>query len=565
MRVTELEITNFRSFDSEERICFSTSQIALVGSNNSGKSTVLTALAWVLGSSAPYQIGRRVERDDYFNPAKPIVIGVTLGGVDARDKARLMSLATNKNQRGALSKKNDPTIILTLMLPPFEISDAEVGEKADAARASLAVSMWGFPVHRGQTQVRNSLIQLVDVSSYRRPDDDLNASRWTPYGQLMKSVLETAPQYRELQKLLLEINSKVQEAFADQKDALLSGAQVVSYLDDIGFQLTKENNPTELLRNLQILVTEDGRTLNLDRLGTGTQSAVIIGMLELVLRAKSSESRVFAIEEPDAFIHPHGIRHLAELLRRIGQNPNTQVVLSTHSPTLLATLSPGDLVRIEKQEGRSVVFQSPGTLTDPEFARLLDQDNAEMFFARRVVLVEGPTERFLLPPLSRMVLHKGTTLDFDRRRISVVEMGGKTGVINFLRLLDEFRIDTRVILDRDFLGDPNCAKLVAYLRSKGKEIDDSSQSALGKDLWRAGICVLRKGEVENYIPEGDAATVSGRSLPEVQEMILPRASQGFKKLFGLSKPMYARQLANFYVRSGTVPQDLERLIVSVAT
>jgi putative ATP-dependent endonuclease of OLD family len=415
--------------------------------------------------------------------------------------------------------------------------------------------------------MRGSLVQLVRVSSHRRPEDDLSASRWTPYGQLMKSVLESSAQYQDLKKLLSEINGKVSEAFAEQKAALLSGAQVVSYVDDIDFQLTKANNPVELLRNLQIMVSEDGRQIELDRLGSGTQSAVIIGLLELVLRAKSGRSKILAIEEPDVFIHPHGIRHLASLIRGISGDAQSQVVLSTHSPSLLAILTPGDIVRVEKEAGHSVVHQSPGTLSDPVFARFINQDNAEMFFAKRVVLVEGPTERFLLPPLSKMITSDLTTLDYDRLRYSIVELAGKTSLLNYLRILDEFSIDTRAILDRDFLGDQTCSKLVEYLRRRGMAIDDSNSRALQESLWSAGIMVLPKGEIENYIPEADAAAVSGKSLAEVQAALgaSSKASDAFRKLFGgIGKPLYARQLADYYTGTETVPKDLEDLIITAA-
>src|SRR5581483_2822841 len=222
-----------------------------------------------------------------------------------------------------------------------------------------------------------------------------------------------------------DLNQKIQDVFAEEKSVLLSDARVVSYVDDIDFQLTKESNPAELLRYLEVFVTEEGRRSNITRFGTGTQSAVIIGMLELVLRQKTSLVRVFAVEEPDAFVHPHGVRRLAGLVQSIGGNLGIQVILSTHSPALVAGLPPRDIVRVEKRAGQTVVFQSPGTLSDPDFARFVNQDTAEMFFAKRVILVEGDTERFLLPPISTLLTVQGKPADFDVRQISVVLMHSK--------------------------------------------------------------------------------------------------------------------------------------------
>jgi predicted ATP-dependent endonuclease of OLD family len=285
-------------------------------------------------------------------------------------------------------------------------------------------------------------------------------------------------------------------------------------------------------------------------------------MLELVLRSKTSWSKIFCIEEPDSFIHPHGVRRLASLVKRIDEDASAQVILTTHSPSLLATLPPRDIVRVDKTDGHTVVTQSPGTLADPVFARFVNQDSAEMFFARRVVLVEGLTERFLLPPLSGLVVDRGQSLDFDTRQMSLVDLQGKTNVVNFLKILDEFGIEARAVLDNDFLGDTTCGSLVAYLRSKGKTVEDSTSTKLRAALWSAGILVLSKGEIENYVPEADVASVSGRSLSDVQAEFNsePKRSRSFRRLFGSAKPLYAQQLAEYYLQAGAVPSDIERLI-----
>jgi len=118
--------------------------------------------------------------------------------------------------------------------------------------------------------------------------------------------------------------------------------------------------------------------------------------------------------------------------------PGSTGCLTTHSVNLLAGLQPRDIVRVEKRAGKTIAYQSPGTLSDPDFARFINADTAEMFFAQKVLLVEGDTERFLLPPLSSMLSQNGKTLDFNQQQISVVVMDGKDNIVNFLKILDEF-------------------------------------------------------------------------------------------------------------------------------
>ena len=142
--------------------------------------------------------------------------------------------------------------------------------------------------------------------------------------------MENSPHYPDIKTDLANLNTKIQQIFETEKTKLLEGAQIVSYVDDISFQLTKDNSPSELLRNLEIFITEGSKKFNIEYVGTGTQSAIIIGILELALKNKNSKIKLFCIEEPEAFIHPHGIRYLGSLIKNISKDQNIQILVSTH-------------------------------------------------------------------------------------------------------------------------------------------------------------------------------------------------------------------------------------------
>ena len=80
------------------------------------------------------------------------------------------------------------------------------------------------------------------------------------------------------------------------------------------------------------------RTDDISRVGTGTQSAVIIGMLELVLRRPIGVGlRLFCVEEPaELFLHPQAQRRMGSLLRQLASEPSNFVFITTHSPKFLA-------------------------------------------------------------------------------------------------------------------------------------------------------------------------------------------------------------------------------------
>lgn len=569
MRLTELTIDNFRSIGPSQVITFVSNRCVLVGGNNAGKSNILAALDWVLGGRAPYQL--RAEAEDFFDPSHPIKIEAVLGDASAMDKSALMGVATNQKQRGKLSKETDPRVSLTLTIPALDPADNEEAGGSDEGdspnKPTLVVNLWGFDIFQKTAAKRRDLVSTVTVQANRRVGDDLRASQWTPYGQLMKSVLEESSGYGEVLRLLDELNDKIHQVFETQKASLLRDARIASYVDDISFRLTKENKPSELLRNLEVFVTEGTRTINIDRMGTGTQSAVIMSMFELVLMARTSRLRILVTEEPEAFIHPHGVRRLSELIARVAEGSNTQVIVSTHSPALLPKLAPSDVIRVTRNGVRTEVHQASGALSDPSFSRYVNQETAEMFCANRVVLTEGLTERVLLPPISQLVEVAGQPLDLDRLGISVISMNGKDAVVQYLSILDEFNIPRFAILDADFLTGSSKTPLIKYLRSKGAAIDDSTGDTLRKGLLAAGIIVLSKGEIEDYIPIADVATVSGRTEADVKAAIsgAKKRSDAFKStaVFAMSKPLYARALADHYLSVGSVPSDISRLITAV--
>ena len=82
-----------------------------------------------------------------------------------------------------------------------------------------------------------------------------------------------------------------------------------------------------------------------------------------------------------------------------------------------------------------------------QMAQWINPDRAEMFFARRVVFVEGETERVLLPYLAQRL----GVLDTD---VSIIECGSKHNLPLYVAIAKAFRLPYVVIHDEDPLPDP---------------------------------------------------------------------------------------------------------------
>ncbi len=556
MRITEITIKNYRSFDvTGQKIFFPTIHCALVGKNNSGKSNILNALNILLGSKSPAYI--RFEEDDYFDSTQPIEIEIKIADIVGSDKENLFAIPTlTVQQRGALNAKiNDGSaeIIFFLRKNLNRSREETETEEAREAEDTFDIKLWGFNVYRKKEEVRKSLVKMIIVPAIRDYSDELSASKWTYYGQLMKEVLEGSSEYADIKTKLTNLNSKIQAVFESEKEKLLKSARIASYVDDISFQLTKDNNPSELLRNLEIFIKEGAKSFNIKYVGTGTQSAIIIGILELALKTKSANLKVFAVEEPEIFIHPHGIRYLGSLIKNITADQNIQVIISTHSLSLTANFEPKEIILVGKESGKTTITQST-TLRDEHYRRFIHQDNAEMFFSDRVVFIEGPTEKHLFCRLDKTTKQDSSNPDsdncnLDRINAGIIRLDSMNSIVNYIEVVDAFSVPYMAIFDKDFISSPTCRTLCSKF---GVTYQTTDQTRLIADLKAKNILINTRGEIEDLFPDQDITSVSGKSLADVQSIKSrhSKTSSAFKEIFGTGKAEYAIKIADYYIDNG---------------
>ena len=69
-----------------------------------------------------------------------------------------------------------------------------------------------------------------------------------------------------------------------------------------------------------------------------------------VAARKQSDSVIFAMEEPELFLHPHAQRRLSASLREISETPEHQVFLCTHSTHFVELEHYKEVVIISKDD-----------------------------------------------------------------------------------------------------------------------------------------------------------------------------------------------------------------------
>jgi putative ATP-dependent endonuclease of the OLD family len=457
--ITRLRIEGFRSIDSLvvelPRLC------AFVGANNTGKSNILRALEVALGRSW-------VSRTSFTEQD-------VIDGDHDRDVRIKLELDPAPTFRAFKASAPVDVPILEFLFTRYQVGDRK-GERrleqkclqkngkpvpvpASAPKKGVKTSF--KPLTSIPDEVRDQ-VPLIYVGTDRAIRQHLPSYRRSLLQQLFDDVADDL----ENDATLLEVD-EIEATRLQHFNRLISG--VLSVLRTDEFQSVEDGvrqhalkhlglaadsgsldfhfgplSPRDFYRALELVVSEHGFDLPATELGQGVQNALVLAILK-VFEERRKQGAILLIEEPEMFLHPQTQRSLYRTLREISRT--NQVIYVTHSPHFVSIPEFDEVIRVTKPNGRTVVRRSTLPITDAlrEKARKeLDPERNELFFASRLLLVEGDTEKFAL---REYALRLG--LDIDAAGATIVEVGGKRNLPAFLDIAASFQIPTGVIYDRD--------------------------------------------------------------------------------------------------------------------
>jgi putative ATP-dependent endonuclease of the OLD family len=325
-------------------------------------------------------------------------------------------------------------------------------------------------------KLRDSLLTTTVISATRSHKTELRLVHYTWFGKLVagiwnknKSQIEKASgkSYEELiRQSAEEIKSRVDIVFASNIQLVKTLLEGAIAHKAISFKFL-DNAKDELYKNVQLFVN-DGIDRPINEKGTGIQSAVIIALFSLYCNDYHNNSSLLIAEEPELFLHPQARRVISAELNKFLNGSETQerqLIISTHSTEYLKHVDLYNITRVFKDStgnftiAKQLDRDTSGLIT-LELKRFIWSNSSEIFFADKVVLVEGG-EVFLIPAIVDKV--SGIRQKLDYENISVARVNGKGSFLIYAKMLDCFQIDYFIVGDLDCFKD-EVRKLADHLK-----------------------------------------------------------------------------------------------------
>ncbi|OUS06214.1 ATP-dependent endonuclease [Rhodobacterales bacterium 52_120_T64] len=295
----------------------------------------------------------------------------------------------------------------------------------------------------------------------------------------------------QLEEAVQGIQDSIDGDFQDQLKQLLPTLQTLGYPGLGGSELTTETtlDVQRLLKNHTKVRYEGHNGIKLPESYNGLGMRNLIFILLQVhgffreFRAQSPVPglHLVFIEEPEAHLHPQMqevfIRQLGEIVAKLnaahGNDPDwpVQFIVSTHSPHIAneATFESIRYFLPSKVEEKSDVWktrikdlnrwfaeidpESKEPIIDPGDKKFLHQyltlTRCDLFFADKIILIEGTSERMILPVMIQK--HDEFNPDAPKLRsqyLTTMEVGGAYAH-KFFKLLNFLELQSLVITDLD--------------------------------------------------------------------------------------------------------------------
>ncbi len=493
----KLRIWNFRSIGSKDNqepgleINFDPHLNLLIGANDSGKTAIIDAIRYCLGTITYDSI--RVEIEDFYqNPqtkerSNELKIECTFAGFTYEEAGQFLEwikIDNDKNTNQVIKELRvwfTATNINNRIITKLKAGIDDEGQFMDGDARDLLRVTYLKPLRDAENELTpgyHSRLYQILKSLPVFEKKDVNEKH--PLEKYFEQANKLTMDYFEKDKLDKNEDLRItgeESGGKSIKDSFQS--QTKSFLEEDDKRNPEIRiTPAELnaiLRKLELLLEEN-------KAGLGTLNLLYIAAELIHLKREGYLGlRLALIEELEAHLHPQAqLRVLKSLLA--DENSKVQYIFTTHS-TQLGSSIPLKYIKLCFSSNVYSLDSSSTALSESDYQfleRFLDATKANLFFAKSVIIVEGDAENMLIPTLAELL-----DRPLYKYGVSIVNVGS-TALLRFANIFKRndgnvLPIKVAVVTDLDTKTNEN-----------GQAVDESGQIINEKEILNKKQAKLQK-------------------------------------------------------------------------
>lgn len=317
--------------------------------------------------------------------------------------------------------------------------------------------------------------EVYFLPAIKNASDDFSSKDTSIFSKLLSEVIDEMSQnnsdWNGTKELVSELFAKFNKHI-DGEENSNRPQELIDFENELSTELTSWGANFDIQVSLPDIDTifkantsvwiNDGTRTDIARKGHGLQRAVTIALIQLIakrqLRAVEnsettsravSKSRYFIFEEPELYLHPQAQRELFNTFTQLSET-GSQVILCTHSNNLINIDKYKSIYIVKKESehiGTKVIQCEEDLFGNDEkdnwnLSYWINPDRSELFFADKVILVEGATEKAVISALAKQ-------LDVFKYSYTMIDCGSKGNIPLYLKLLNKFQIKYVAVFDKD--------------------------------------------------------------------------------------------------------------------
>jgi len=479
MKIKKINIHNFRSI--KDLVLETNDFSMIIGANNAGKTNIVDAIRIFYEKDLKFTQGRGDPKFVSTNAEESWI--------------EIEYLLTEDEQKNLREEYKSDTNILKIRKYLKSIDSSRVKSNQSNLYAYENGVLSSNLFYGAKNISEAKLGDIIYIPEMAKIDDYTKLSGPSPFRSLLdfviKKVIKNSPSFEKLDKSFIDFN----ETFRDETSP--EGHSLKSLVNDIneeirGWNITfdidiNQIKPEEIVKNLVKHYLEDknltGQQMDISCFGQGLQRHLIYTLIKLSAKYKDlptiKEKKEFnpdftliLFEEPEAFLHPAQQEVLNLNLRELSLEANQQVFITTHSAHFVSQNFDDipSIIKINKKGPETNCHQIDKDLLDNIFnANLelkellglemsimdleleqiryylwLDNDRCCAFFADKVLICEGPSDKALID-----FLIKTKKIIFNNSKVYVFNADGKYGIHKYMNLFFNLGIKHSVLYDND--------------------------------------------------------------------------------------------------------------------